>query len=654
MIAGGVMEEPRISRLLDLVDGGAFVLKDGSVEFASAGLLRMLHLRQDQVLGRKATEVFPERLWSVLECELAKLGSPRSRSVERDLEWEDAVAGSVMLRFRALRQGDRSMVVVSPVPAAETPDLDGRMDGLRDRLGALLGFVANAGIGIVFLERVETGELRIRSANSHFCSLIGRPEQELIGKDPCDLVHPDERAKAKEDMARFWSEEAITQPVHLRLIDSSGEAIHVQVSTSLLSPPSGNVALCFVQDVSAIDLVLEEQRKFALAIESVQETVVLADGMGRIFYANPAALRNSGYTLEEVMGKSVAIFQAPESVGPVAGPALQEFMRQGWWRGDLMACRKDGRRYPVEVSGSLVRDRTGRPSMIIIVSRKIEERQRYEAELLMARRHVEYLKSLLERDLTRTLETLIGTLERTKGQSVDSEGLRQELEAIVKELSTVKALTEEATEVGTDLKSARTLRPMSLTAYIKERLPPLIQRYGVGRIHIDLDIPEENVEVMANDLLMELLARLHHVIMIIAPEGRLDTTLSVRKAPPPDSPKAPPAFAHIAFTLPGLRLSDEARGAFSRREVPLRLRGVGGDFSNAVETANLITFLSGGQVFFEDIDTARPELGVQLVLLLPLAGEPPRPSGTPMTLTELEARRRKGPKGGGRPTQATP
>ncbi len=641
------MEQPGISRLLDLMDEGAFVLKDGSVEFASNSLLRMLQLREDQVLGRSPKAVFPERLWSVLEVELAKLGTSKARAVQGDLEWEDAVAGRVLLRFRALRQGPRSMVIVSPMPASETPDIDDRMDALRERLGALLGFIASAGIGIVYIERGDSGELRVRSANAHFSALIGMTEQQLIGMDPCDLVHPDERANAKEEMSRIWAEEDVPQPYHLRLMDSSGEAIHAQVSTSLLSPPSGTVALCFIQDVTAIDLALDEQRKFALAIESVQETVVLTDGMGRIFYANPAALRNSGYTLEEVMGMPVSIFQAPESVGPIAGPALQEFMRQGWWRGDLMACRKDGKRYPVEVSGSLVRDRAGRPSMIIIVSRKIEERQRYEAELLLARRHTEYLKNLLERDLTKALERLIGSLERTRDRKIDPEELRPEMEVLVKELSAVKDLTKGATDVGLDLESARTLRPLSITGFIKERLPPLIKRYGADRVHIEPDLPEEEVVVMANDLLMELMARLHHVIMTLAPAGRLETKLSVRKVPPADLPDAPPAFARIVFILPRMVLSEEAKGAFSRREMPIRLQGVGGGFEYAVETSNLIAFLSGGQVFFEDIDPAKPELGVQLVLLLPLAGEAPKPSGTPMTFSDLESHGHKRTKRGG-------
>jgi len=648
------MEEQGISGLLDLVDEAAFVLKEGSVEYASTGLLRMLHLREDEALGRPASAVFPERLWQALETKLARLESSRARTIKGDLEWEDAAAGRVLLRFRALRQGDRSMVIVSPVPAIETPDLDGRMDGLRERLGALLGFVTSAGIGIVLLERVEGDEMRIRSANTHFCSLVGKTEQELVGTDPCALVHADERLRAREEMALFWSGEEVAQPIHLRFMDATGEAIHAQASATLLSPHEGKLALCFVQDVSAIELALEEQRKFVLAIESVQETVLLADGMGRILYANPAALRNSGYTLEEVMGKPVTIFQTPESVGPIAGPALQEFMAQGWWRGDLMACTKHGKRYPVEVTGSLVRDATGRPSMIIIVSRKIEERQRYEAELLLARRHVEYLKGLMEQDLSKALEKLIGTLERSRDPKVKLADLRQELETVVAELSAVKALTEEATEVGVDLGSARKMKSMSLTAYIKERLPPLINRYGKGRIHVDLDLPEEDVEVMANDLLMELMARLHHVVMTIAPEGRLDTTLLVRKVPPPDRPDAPPAFARIAFALPGLRLSDEAKGAFSRREMPIRLKGMGGEFSYEVETVNLVAFLSGGQVYMEDIDPARPELGVQLVLLLPLAGEPTKPSGTPVTLAELERRGRGGTKQGGGPGRAGP
>ena len=123
---------------------------------------------------------------------------------------------------------------------------------------------------------------------------------------------------------------------------------------------------------------------------------MLADGGGSIFYVNPAGLKNSGYTLEEVMGKPFSIFSAPEGVDVFTHEAMGELLKQGWWRGDVMAVSKKGTRYPVEVTGSIVKDPDGDIDMFVIVSRKIQERQRFEARLAMAQGNHDRLRDMVE------------------------------------------------------------------------------------------------------------------------------------------------------------------------------------------------------------------------------------------------------------------
>jgi PAS domain S-box-containing protein len=410
------------------------------------------------------------------------------------------------------------------------------------------------------------------------------------------------------------------------------------------------MAVCFLQDMTTMYLALAQQRKMVQAIERIEETVVLSDGQGRIFYANPSALRNSGYTFEEVVGQPISLFAAPESAFTVAGPAFMEFMRSGHWRGDIMACTKDGKRYPVEVIGSLVRDDDGKPGMFVIVSRKIEERQRYEAELLLARRHMEYVKEVLEHNLRTVLDKSLALLDRCAEDGLRPAALRKARAALDSEVASALAETQRVTSVEPDLKNARTLKPIPLSRILKERVPALADRIGAERFEVDFKAEDDDITVMANDLLPELLARLVRVIMKLSPPGKVHANVLLRRVHGPRGTNTSgevPGFAELSTHVPGLQLTDEVRGILSRRDMPFRVGGEGDELSVAAATTSLLVLIYGGQSYIEDVDPDRPELGVRFTLLLPLAGRPPKPPSAPVPVEELGASKRKRGRGKG-------
>ncbi len=52
----------------------------------------------------------------------------------------------------------------------------------------------------------------------------------------------------------------------------------------------------------------DELRKFQLATESSYEHIIITDSKGVILYANPGAARNTGYSIEEMIGKTTALW----------------------------------------------------------------------------------------------------------------------------------------------------------------------------------------------------------------------------------------------------------------------------------------------------------------------------------------------------------
>ena len=65
-------------------------------------------------------------------------------------------------------------------------------------------------------------------------------------------------------------------------------------------------------------------------------------GDGTITDWNPAATRIFGYTADEVLGKTSAIFERPDERSPLAANILTGVERDGYWTGETHFVRKDG------------------------------------------------------------------------------------------------------------------------------------------------------------------------------------------------------------------------------------------------------------------------------------------------------------------------
>ncbi len=132
----------------------------------------------------------------------------------------------------------------------------------------------------------------------------------------------------------------------------------------------------------------ERLRQLSRAVEQCPVSVVITDTAGRIDYVNPKFVEVSGYTFDEVRGKSPRLLKA--------GSQPEEFYRRLWqtitagheWRGEFLNRKKNGETFWESASISPIKDTGGRITGYVAVKdditrdKFVEEKVREQAEML--------------------------------------------------------------------------------------------------------------------------------------------------------------------------------------------------------------------------------------------------------------------------------
>jgi PAS domain S-box-containing protein len=136
----------------------------------------------------------------------------------------------------------------------------------------------------------------------------------------------------------------------------------------------------------------DTENDYAALLDNALDAVFLTRPDGAILYANPAACRMFGYTREELcaLGRSAVV----DSIDPRLAAGLEQRRRTGRFAGMLTMVRKDGTRFPAELSSAVFTDRGGESRTSTFV-RDISERERMVNELQAALAKARRLGGLL-------------------------------------------------------------------------------------------------------------------------------------------------------------------------------------------------------------------------------------------------------------------
>ncbi len=143
------------------------------------------------------------------------------------------------------------------------------------------------------------------------------------------------------------------------------------------------------KEIAQKNKMQRRQSRLVTAIESAAESICITSLSGRIIYVNPAFEDLTGYSLQEVIGKTPSILQSGLHDTKFYEHLWQTISSGSVWRGNFTNKRKDGTLYQEEATISPVKSSQGKLLNYVAVKRDITkeldlERQLHQSQKLEA------------------------------------------------------------------------------------------------------------------------------------------------------------------------------------------------------------------------------------------------------------------------------
>lgn len=196
----------------------------------------------------------------------------------------------------------------------------------------------------------------------------------MVGKTVRDIF-PEQQA---ETFLTFIRQTLKLQTINTLVYEvetSEGPRTFECVAQILKSQPGDKAAVVTLnRDISARVKSEAELRIAAVAFDSFQGMLV-TDKNNRILRINRAFSEVTGYTQEELIGKTPAIFSSGKHDGEFYRQMWHSINTQGHWQGEICDKRKSGKLYPQILSISEVKDIQGQLSHYVAQISDITDRK---------------------------------------------------------------------------------------------------------------------------------------------------------------------------------------------------------------------------------------------------------------------------------------
>ena len=289
--------------------------------------------------------------------------------------------------------------------------LDVRADALR-RESELSGAEQNNRRQAQILDQIHESVITmdlagyITSWNKGAEQLFGYRAEEAVGRNILFLY-----ADESDDDLQFNDAflERGGREMEVRRRRKSGEIFWASLSLSLMRDAEGEAVglIGYLSDITDRLAAAEDLRLHASIFEHSGEGILITDADERIVAVNKAFCRITGYSKEEVLGRSAHMFDSVHQDEDFYRHMREEIRTSGSWRGEMLEMKKGGEVYPKWASVGAMKNPEGRISHYFSIFSDISERKRAEERI----HHLAYYdaltdlpnRSLLNKLVTQTL-----------------------------------------------------------------------------------------------------------------------------------------------------------------------------------------------------------------------------------------------------------
>ncbi|MCS6896331.1 MAG: PAS domain S-box protein [Nitrospira sp.] len=336
--------------------------------------------------------------------------------------------------------------------------------------------------------------------------MFGCAAEEAVGQ-PIDRFLPARFREAHRRQVEAFGQSNVTSRKMGRLgtvvgLRSNGEEFPIEAAISHVSVEGRRYYTVILRDITEHQRVLEELRRQHAFIEAVLETaaalVVVLDREGRILRFNRACELATGYSSEEVTGKTVWSFLLAPEEAESAKSAFDSLVKGALrnehehdWVG------KDGRRRRIAWTNTVMTDSSGRVDYIVATGIDVTELKQIQEQLRRTERIAELgtLASGMAHEIGTPMNVILGRAEYMMDRVND--------EAIKKGLKTIIAQVERITRVMNQLLAFARRKPperrlLQLKDIIEDGMELFRERLDRNRVAVELVMDDRCPSVMAD------------------------------------------------------------------------------------------------------------------------------------------------------------
>ena len=202
----------------------------------------------------------------------------------------------------------------------------------------------------------------IRFMNRFGLKLLGYERLDQLFGKPLSVMLPDNDVQSATLAALIGnSERVFPDPFEAELLHCDGSLIPLSWKRSEQIGAAGQAAATILVGFDARSM--RESQATAAMFQTVTDnysgSILIANEDNSILYANPALLHMTGYSFEELIGKTPAIFKSGQTPDEVYRNLWETIDSGGIWNGEVINRRKDGSHYLECKTIAAIRDSQG-------------------------------------------------------------------------------------------------------------------------------------------------------------------------------------------------------------------------------------------------------------------------------------------------------
>ncbi|MBO8182536.1 MAG: PAS domain S-box protein [Archaeoglobus sp.] len=319
---------------------------------------------------------------------------------------------------------------------------------------------------------------RLVLVNDMASKITGYTKEELYSMNPFELIHPEDRQRLIESGKRRIRGEKVPESFDARIITKDGRIRYANFSVSLIDYQGEPAILGTVRDYTDQMLMQEKLRrseeKYRTLVETMDDVVFTLDLKGRLTFLNKRFEDKTGYSVDEMLGKSFIELVPPENREKLLKIFEEGIRTKSPQLVTLEISKKDGSKVPVEVNvtnlfdGEKVVGRIG-------VARDISERIKMERSIRERTELLRLINKILRHDISNDLFVIAGAVDILES---NNEGPKELVATINSALERSVDLIERMRDLE-DLILGDGLKPTKVHEVAREVLNEFKVEYGV-------------------------------------------------------------------------------------------------------------------------------------------------------------------------------